>query len=111
RIRTTGGGGWGDPLDRDVDAVLRDVVWGKVSIGAADRDYGVILTGTDGEVVDGEAAAGPDLDALTVDHAATQVRREQLREDRGEVVPFFDRGPGYAQLAPDGAAYPDVDVR
>ncbi|HEY1321746.1 MAG TPA: hydantoinase B/oxoprolinase family protein, partial [Streptosporangiaceae bacterium] len=24
RIRTTGGGGWGDPLDRDVDLVVRD---------------------------------------------------------------------------------------
>src|ERR671910_281412 len=29
RIRTTGGGGWGDPLDREVDAVVRDVLWGK----------------------------------------------------------------------------------
>jgi N-methylhydantoinase B len=31
RIRTTGGGGWGDPLERDVDLVRRDVRWGKVS--------------------------------------------------------------------------------
>ena len=31
RIRTTGGGGWGDPLDREVDLVVRDVAWGKVS--------------------------------------------------------------------------------
>jgi len=29
RIRTTGGG-WGDPLDREVDAVVRDVRWAKV---------------------------------------------------------------------------------
>ncbi|MGH3665530.1 MAG: hydantoinase B/oxoprolinase family protein, partial [Egibacteraceae bacterium] len=30
RIQTTGGGGWGDPLDRDPEAVLLDVVQGKV---------------------------------------------------------------------------------
>ena len=35
RIRTTGGGGWGDPLDRDVDLVVRDVAWGKVTQGGS----------------------------------------------------------------------------
>ena len=30
RIRTTGGGGWGDPLDRPVEEVLRDIAWRKV---------------------------------------------------------------------------------
>src|SRR5260370_29488836 len=46
RIRTTGGGGWGDPLDRDVDLVLRDVRWGKISRQAAAAEYGVVLTRT-----------------------------------------------------------------
>ena len=45
RIRTTGGGGWGDPLARDPQSVVRDVVWRKVSAEAALRDYGVVLTG------------------------------------------------------------------
>ena len=31
RIRTTGGGGWGDPLERPYDEVERDLRWGKVS--------------------------------------------------------------------------------
>ena len=35
RIRTTGGGGWGNPLDRDPALVVRDVVWRKVSPEAA----------------------------------------------------------------------------
>ena len=43
RIRTTGGGGWGDPLARDVAAVVRDVEWGKVSVDGARADYGVVL--------------------------------------------------------------------
>ena len=34
RIRTTGGGGWGDPLEREPDEVVRDVRWGKVSAAA-----------------------------------------------------------------------------
>ncbi len=46
RIRTTGGGGWGDPLVRDPELVVRDVVWRKVSPEAALADYGVVLTGT-----------------------------------------------------------------
>src|SRR5882724_5478498 len=49
RIRTTGGGGWGDPLDRDPQAVLRDVRWRKVSADAARDDYGVVI---DGEAID-----------------------------------------------------------
>ena len=43
RIRTTGGGGWGDPLDRPYDEVVRDVLWGKVSREAARDDYGVVV--------------------------------------------------------------------
>jgi len=36
-----GGGGWGDPLEREPDAVLRDVIAGYVSAEGAERDYGV----------------------------------------------------------------------
>ena len=35
RIRTTGGGGWGDPLERPYDEVERDLRWGKVSFEGA----------------------------------------------------------------------------
>lgn len=31
--------------------------------------------------------------------AATTELRDQLRSERGENEPFFDRGPGYAQLS------------
>ena len=40
---TPGGGGYGDPLTRDPEAVRRDVVQGFVSREAAERDYGVRL--------------------------------------------------------------------
>ena len=43
RVVTTGGGGWGDPLEREPDLVQRDVLEGKVSLGAARDDYGVAL--------------------------------------------------------------------
>ena len=52
RVRTSGGGGVGDPLDRDPPLVLRDVRLGKVSPAHADTAYGVVVR--DGEV-DGEA--------------------------------------------------------
>ena len=40
-----GGGGWGDPLDRPAERVLDDVLDEYVSVEAARRDYGVVLTG------------------------------------------------------------------
>lgn len=94
RIGTTGGGGWGDPLDRDPAAVARDVAWGKVSRRAAAADYGVVLAGDD---------EGP-----TVDETATAELRERLRAER-PAPGFFDRGPGYARLDPKGRPHPEVD--
>lgn len=44
-----GGGGWGDPTDREPQAVLRDITAGYVSIDAAARAYGVVVSETDGE--------------------------------------------------------------
>jgi N-methylhydantoinase B len=38
-----GGGGWGDPIERDIDAVARDVTVGAVSREAARTIYGVIV--------------------------------------------------------------------
>jgi N-methylhydantoinase B len=55
-----GGGGWGDPLDRDPRAVLDDVLDEYVSIEGATRDYGVVLTGSVEDLtlaVDDEATA------------------------------------------------------
>jgi N-methylhydantoinase B len=38
-----GGGGYGDPLERDPELVHRDVLGGYVSIEGAKRDYGVVI--------------------------------------------------------------------
>ena len=38
-----GGGGWGDPLDRDPTRVLNDVVGGYVSKESAEREYAVVI--------------------------------------------------------------------
>jgi len=94
RIRTTGGGGWGDPLDRPYDAVERDIRWGKVSLGGAHRDYGVVVSGS--------------VDQPKVDADASDALRERLRRERPGDLPFFDRGPGYARLA-GGATSAEVD--
>ena len=39
-----GAGGWGDPLQRDPEAVLRDVLRGWVSCDHAQQEYGVIIS-------------------------------------------------------------------
>ncbi len=59
-----GGGGFGDPLDRDPAAVLEDVRDGIVSVQLAGDVYGVIIAD----------------DAL--DDAATEARREAIRAQR-----------------------------
>jgi N-methylhydantoinase B len=94
RIRTTGGGGWGDPLERDIDLVVRDVSWAKVSRVSAAADYGVVI-------------GGPAEDPVA-DVSATLARREQRRAERPASRPFFDRGPGYALLS-GAARVPDCD--
>lgn len=72
RLRTTGGGGWGDPCEREPERVLEDVRRGLVSEAAAERDYGVVVR--EGRIV--------------------ALRRDGERPVR----PFFDRGPGYEEL-------------
>ncbi len=42
-IRTPGGGGYGSPLERPPDLVLKDVVNGLVSVEAAEKHYGVVI--------------------------------------------------------------------
>ena len=61
-IDAAGGGGYGDPLERDIDRVEADVREGYVSLEAAERDYGVIIN----------------TDTGLADETATQKKRESL---------------------------------
>jgi len=70
-FETAGAGGVGDPLERDPEAVARDVRWSLVSPEAADREHGVVLAG------DG-----------SVDASATEARREEIRGGRGDLLEF-----------------------
>jgi N-methylhydantoinase B len=72
-FRTAGSGGWGDPLLRPAELVLRDVRRDIVSPQCAERDYGVVI-------VDG-----------ALDELATEQLRARLAADRGE-PPQFDFG-------------------
>jgi N-methylhydantoinase B len=42
-VRTGGGGGWGNPLERAPESVRRDVIEELISPEVALRDYGVVL--------------------------------------------------------------------
>ena len=72
-----GGAGWGDPLERDADQVLADVLdrHGLGRGGAAPRT----------------ASCSPPGGAA-VDHDATKECREALRRARGPIDWVFDRG-------------------
>jgi len=65
-IETHGGGGYGDPFQRDPKAVLEDVRNGYVSPEAAQRDYGVVVHTAN----------------WTIDSKATARLRNELREAR-----------------------------
>ncbi|HJP23614.1 MAG TPA: hydantoinase B/oxoprolinase family protein [Alphaproteobacteria bacterium] len=69
RHELAGGGGWGDPLERDPAKVLADVRNELVSLQAAAADYGVVVDGA----------------AWRVDAAATEALRAKLRKARGQV--------------------------
>ena len=57
RIYTAGGGGWGDPLERETNLVLDDVKDGFVSLGAAVKAYGVVIDPVTMEVDDSGSAS------------------------------------------------------
>jgi N-methylhydantoinase B len=58
RLDTPGGGGFGDPLEREPERVLADVREGYVSREAAEKDYAVVVAETpDGLTVDAVATA------------------------------------------------------
>jgi N-methylhydantoinase B len=61
---SAGGGGYGDPYERAVDAVVDDVVAGTLSAEKALEDYGVVV----------------DPDSLTVDRQATATARKGRRQ-------------------------------
>jgi N-methylhydantoinase B len=58
---TPGGGGYGDPLERDVLAVLDDYRESRVSLEAAVAEYGVVITD---DAVDEAATAKTRLERL-----------------------------------------------
>jgi N-methylhydantoinase B len=69
-----GGGGYGDPLEREPWRVRDDVDLGYTSLEAAVEIYGVVL-------VDGE-----------LDEAATEARRRQLHDERSRWRPAVELG-------------------
>lgn len=76
---TWGGGGWGDPLERDPALVGKEIIQGLVTVEGA-RDYGVV------------AASNGD-----VDQAATEALRTKMRAER-PALELFNYGPGVEQL-------------
>jgi len=71
-----GGGGYGDPLERDPAAVLRDVRNEVLSAEKAAADYGVVI----------------DTRGWTVDAAATRTRRATIAAARAwPTVPKVQR--------------------
>ncbi|MGH8709157.1 MAG: hydantoinase B/oxoprolinase family protein [Burkholderiales bacterium] len=71
-----GAGGWGDPLERDPDAVLRDVRNELLSPAKARADYGVVV----------------DTRRWAIDAPATEAERSRIRAARGwRQVPTVQR--------------------
>jgi N-methylhydantoinase B len=68
RYQTNGGGGWGNPLERDPERVREDVRDEYVSMAGAFADYGVVIIGDPQR----------DPEGLAVDVEATAQRRAAL---------------------------------
>jgi N-methylhydantoinase B len=77
---TWGGGGWGDPLERDPELVGLEIRRGLVTAEGA-RRYGV--------VADAEGV---------VDRSATEALRAERRAARPGPLPVFDMGPPVEEL-------------
>lgn len=67
-----GGGGWGNPLDRDLEKVRENAQDGLVSFQRARDIYGVVLNQQDKE----------NPETITVDYKATEELRKKLRAQK-----------------------------
>jgi len=65
----SGGGGVGDPRERDPELVLKDVMDGWLSLGAAKKYYGVLINEIDEEALD-----------FRIDIEATEKLREEMKK-------------------------------
>jgi N-methylhydantoinase B len=74
-FQTAGAGGWGDPLERDNEAVRKDVVRRLISIEVAQEAYGVVL----------------DPATFQADTKETEALRQRIRSTR-RVPTIFDFG-------------------
>ena len=74
-FRTAGGGGWGDPLERDATRVRNDVARKLLTARRARDAYGVVLSGDGG----------------TLDRRATEELRDSMRKSR-PTLSLFDFG-------------------
>ena len=72
-VRTPGGGGYGDPLQRSIDAVLEDVRLERYSLAQARDFYGVVLFKRDG--------------SLFVDEGATSESRSKMKRSLKQLNP------------------------
>jgi len=77
---TWGGGGWGDPLQRDPALVGKEIVQGLVTPEGA-KAYGVVAD-----------AAG------VIDQAATAALRQAMAAERPAEIPLFNYGPSIEDL-------------
>ena len=81
RVLTTGGGGYGDPLERDPEKVLEDVIENRVSPKAAYEIYGVVLN----------------KEQSAINLLETEARRKKLAEQNKSLKTIFDRGKGFEE--------------
>lgn len=79
---SAGGGGYGDPLKRDPELVLRDVVDEYVSLERARKDYGVVIREVDRDLLEYEI----DTEATREERAAIRKARKGWLEEDPEAV-------------------------
>jgi N-methylhydantoinase B len=94
-----GGGGFGDPLDRDPEQVARDVAWGAVSAQQALEAYGVVVDPTTGSSSIDET-----------EHRRSELRRERRFSGNGAWEPPADpTWEGAVSLLPRNGSTGTVD--
>jgi N-methylhydantoinase B len=94
-----GGGGYGDPLDRDPAAVLNDVLLGLVTVGAAYDIYGVVVNHEE-QIVDLGASAERRL-AIRAERLGHEPKH--VRSARAAVPATGRRLSEYLQITAEGA--------
>lgn len=94
KVLTPGGGGYGDPLERDFKKVLEDYIDGKISLETAGEQYGVVIDEESSKVKEKETDR---LRDKIRNSRLNLIIKETIEDERKIILPKTYKNKGFKE--------------